>query len=644
MSSTFLGLNTAYTGLQAANAALNTTANNIANAETVGYSRQQVTTVAADSIRAYTTYGCVGAGVETLSIERVRDNFYDEKYWANNSKLGEYESKQYYMACIERYFTDDKSIKGFNSIFTEYTEALQELSKNPNDTTVKQQTLGYAQNVATYFNDMYTTLQNMQSDVNQEVKVNIDRVNAIAQEVAALNKQINVIEMNSGATANELRDQRDVLIDELSMIIDVDIEETAVIDATDTTRETGGTRYRVSIAGQNIVDGNDFRTLICVPRENYEKVNQTDIDGLYDVYFDMGDEWTNEMYKSKGSEFSLYGANLGGNLAGLIAIRDGNNSENFAGTVDKNGVDVTNQTVTVNVTKDYLMDLDKLNLSVNGGVINIANVEYYYSDWTYTYKEDTGECQFTFQLDKGLNGSNQIGISAATMQSGAKIGYDIAYQGIPYYMSQMNEWIRKYASAANAIERDGILDDGTVGTNLYNNLNPFGDTCEYNVSYEKTGVAGNVITVTNKSDSYYLLTAGNITVNKALVQDPSLLTTRSEQYTGADHNDIVKRLINLSSDDNPSTGGMNFRGCSADQFLVCMLGDVALNAERANNFTNSYTVLKTSIENQRLSVSGVDNDEEAVNLTKYQQQYNMASKMIQVLTEVYDRLILQTGV
>ena len=75
-----------------------------------------------------------------------------------------------------------------------------------------------------------------------------------------------------------------------------------------------------------------------------------------------------------------------------------------------------------------------------------------------------------------------------------------------------------------------------------------------------------------------------------------------------------------------------------------MLGDVALNAQRATTFKDNYKIMSTTIENQRLSVSGVDNDEEAVNLTKFQQGYNMASKMIQVLTEVYDRLILQTGV
>ena len=79
MSSTFLGLNTAYTGLQSSNASLNTTANNISNAETKGYSRQVVTTQAAEAIRSFTTYGCVGAGVETIAIERVRDNFYDQK-------------------------------------------------------------------------------------------------------------------------------------------------------------------------------------------------------------------------------------------------------------------------------------------------------------------------------------------------------------------------------------------------------------------------------------------------------------------------------------------------------------------------------------------------------------------------------------
>ena len=106
MASTFFGLNIAYTGLTAANAALNTTGNNIANVETEGYSRQTVTQKASDAVRTYTTYGCAGAGVDTVSIDRNRDAFYDFKYWNNNNKVGEYEEKQYYMQQIEDLFSD----------------------------------------------------------------------------------------------------------------------------------------------------------------------------------------------------------------------------------------------------------------------------------------------------------------------------------------------------------------------------------------------------------------------------------------------------------------------------------------------------------------------------------------------------------
>ena len=72
MPSTFLGLNTSYRGLVASNSGLNTTANNISNIETAGYSRQKVNQVASSAIRTYTSYGCVGTGVDTLAAERVR--------------------------------------------------------------------------------------------------------------------------------------------------------------------------------------------------------------------------------------------------------------------------------------------------------------------------------------------------------------------------------------------------------------------------------------------------------------------------------------------------------------------------------------------------------------------------------------------
>ena len=75
-----------------------------------------------------------------------------------------------------------------------------------------------------------------------------------------------------------------------------------------------------------------------------------------------------------------------------------------------------------------------------------------------------------------------------------------------------------------------------------------------------------------------------------------------------------------------------------------MLSDAALSGENAETFYTTYLSLEMSIDNQRISISGVDEDEEAVSLVKYQNSYTLASKMISTLTEVYDRLILQTGV
>ena len=116
MASTFFGLTIASSGLRAANAALNTTGNNISNVNTAGYSRQQVTQEAANALRVFATYGCAGAGVETIAIERVRDKFYDNKFWSNETKLGEYDAKAYYCKMIEDYLEDDNKTE-FVSVF-----------------------------------------------------------------------------------------------------------------------------------------------------------------------------------------------------------------------------------------------------------------------------------------------------------------------------------------------------------------------------------------------------------------------------------------------------------------------------------------------------------------------------------------------
>lgn len=654
MSSQFFGLNIAYSGLLAANANLNTTANNISNVQTEGYSRQAVDTQAAYPIRTFQAYGCAGAGVDTLSVERIRDGFYDQKYWANNTKLGEYNMKQYYMRELEDYFYDNGTNGGFSKIYDQLmTTALEELMKDPGSSTAKSQFVGYAGQLTDYFNQMVGNLQNVQKDVNSEIKIKIDDINSIADEIASLNTQITTIEMG-GQKANELRDRRDLLVDRLSEIVDVQTEELPVYDANNPERETGAFRFIVKIAGeQPLVDGKEFNQLVCVAREDYEKVNMTDINGLYDVYWDNGER------------FNLSNARLGGELRGLVEMRDGNNGEYFNGTVTETEVNGytdaeggLHDTVTVQVTNDYLTDFNKNNLSDQGGIINIGNQEFYYDSWSYNVEIDgSGNATYTYKFvlsnDQDLNARH---ITNDRVNKVAKVGGEIKYEGIPYYMNQLNEWVRTFAQKFNDILKQG---DDNTGTIMFSGNKP-ADNEQYlfpdqsgtwrtdtllrafnsNDPAVQATAFGQSISVDVTDDSYYKLTAENFTILTAMVNDPTLMTNRFSTADGVEQNDLLEALQDMSNSKDP----LSFRGSTVSGFLEGILSDVALNAASSNTAVVSYTTVQQAIGNVRLSTSGVDEDEEAVNLVKFQNAYNLSSKMISVFQEIYRRLILETGV
>lgn len=640
MPSQFFGLNTAYKGLLASNAALNTTSNNISNVQTTGYSRQQVVQQASDALRVFQTYGCAGAGVDTIAIERVRNEFYDTKYWGANTSLGEYSIKQYYMQQLETYFADDGTTTGFKTIFDQFSvTGLQAVLKAADTKTTKAQFIGYAENLTQYFKSMSGNLEKVQKDANQELKLKVDEINSLAGEIASLNKQINVIEL-TGSKANELRDRRTVLLDQLSNIVDIDTQEIPITDPYNPDRETGAFRFLVRIGGgQLLIDTSDYKQLECVARTSYEKVNQTDIDGLYDIYW------------SDGEQFNIYDKTLGGSLQGLVEMRDGNNAEVFNGTItavgrrdvaDPSGVVKTHDTVTVAVTEDYLKDLNKCNLSDSGDMITLGNQVYYYDSWSYTCSYDaagTASYSYTFVLsDKTLNDRNLTNDRVGKL---ATVGNSIDYQGIPYYMKQMNEWVRTFSQKFNDILNSGYDAYGNQGNDLFAAKKAtdkeqfvFEDACRYD--WQTSGT----MTVDMTDNSYYKMTAKNFSVLAAMVEDADLLATRKNASDGVDQYDILTELQNMMNDKEK----MSFRGCKAGEFLQCVLSDVALNAGKANTFCTNYKNIAGSIDNQRISISGVDEDEEAVNLVKYQNSFNLASKMIQTLTEVYDRLILETGV
>ena len=319
MPSQFFGLKIASSGLSAYQAALNTTANNISNEQTKGYSRQAANLSASDALRVNAKYGSMGSGVTVNSIKQIRSEYYDTKYWQNQASLGLYETKLSYLEQIENYFIDDDTEKGFSTILNKMFNSLDTLKNNAGDVNVRQQFISDAQSFTTYFNSVATGLGEIQDSVNEEIKSTVENINAIGKKISLLNKQINVIEVQGGY-ANELRDQRALLIDELSSIVPTEVSEVPVTNSKHPDMQTGANYYTVKINGQKFVDTYEYSELTCVARKN--TINQSDREGMYEI-----------VWADTGNSFKAGSDSSSGSLKALFDIRDGNNSENFRGAI-----------------------------------------------------------------------------------------------------------------------------------------------------------------------------------------------------------------------------------------------------------------------------------------------------------------------
>ncbi len=590
MPSTFFGLNIGTTGLYTYQAALNTTTHNITNTKTDGYTRQVLIQKAGEPIKVNNSYGMVGSGVEATAIVQIRNDYYDLKYRKSNNLFGEYSAKQYAMTEIENYF-NEVTVDGFTTSFNKLFTSIQELSTDSANLTKRTQVTNYAQNLADYFNSMATSLKSVQEECNFEVKNQVDRINSLGQQIATSTKQINVLEA-SGGTANDLRDQRQLLLDELSSIVNISYDEQVVGSG------TGVTSFTVKIDGQTLVSTNEYNTLMAVPRT--EKINQNDVDGLYDI------AWSN------GNTFNTNSNSLSGYLKSLVEVRDGNNNENLRSTQNSG----TAGSTTLTLAKTNIDAIEKLNIPKQG-VITIGNEEYTYKDFAVVYDSATNTSSYTFTLDKPLthNVTNEQ----------ISIGDSIDYKGIPYYMSQLNQLVRTFAKEFNTLHKSGVDLNGNPGEDFFNASSRVDPVTGDNIAF-------------GSYEAYYDLTAANFKVTNTIYNNPSKIVTGSEVENGVEKNDILKKLLGLKDDKSM------FKQGTPASFFQTLVAEIGIDAKKANNFVKNQGDIVDMVKNQRLSVSGVDEDEEAMNLVKFQNAYNLSAKAIQVMNEIYDKLINGTGV
>ena len=244
MRSTFGGLNTVVLGLYAQQVGLDTVGHNISNASTEGYSRQITSLSATNSQTVYANGSSfqIGTGVDVQSVLRARNSYIDKQMWKETSTLSNIQNTETYLSKIESIF-GETSDTGMQSVMNSFWNSWQTLSTNASDdgtrTTVRERGVQLANAIQLGAKQ----LKDMATDINATIDLKVDKINQITAEMLTLNKQIVKVEAGGTDNANDLRDKRDYLVEQLSKMVDTRVYE-----------EANGS-FTVQSAGVTLVDG-----------------------------------------------------------------------------------------------------------------------------------------------------------------------------------------------------------------------------------------------------------------------------------------------------------------------------------------------------------------------------------------------------
>jgi len=430
MNSSFFSLHVASSGLFTARAGLQVVSHNISNASTAGFSRQFVEQRASQPLATWNSRGMIGSGSEVFGIGQIRSFYLDQKFWTERGVLGQHTASQQLLTGVETVF-NEMSGTGISSGFDIFFSRMQDLHTQANDGTFRNNVLMAAESLARFVNTTAQSLRRQQINANTELAMVTSTINNLGTQISSLNERIARFEID-GSRANDLRDQRARLIDELSQFVNIEVTEREFNDdfaagmfPKPEDRGRSDQRLSIRINGHDFVNHFDVNLLETVPRSTSpdNRRNETDADGLYDLRFANG-VWLN-----------LYSPTLQGQLRGIIDVRDGNsgsaplppqvappaNSPHREGNAFR-GVpfylEQLNHLVrtfakAMNEGLDHQGDpIPGMTGHVNGFALNESNQS---NLWFFTYTNNNGEEQH-FDPSAGVGSNNFSGLNAFNFQ------------------------------------------------------------------------------------------------------------------------------------------------------------------------------------------------------------------------------------
>ena len=221
MGTLFSALDIGRSGLQVAQVQLDVAGHNITSVNKEGFSRQRVDLLTRDP--NVKTYGTLGRGVFVGTIERLRDRFLDVAFRQEVASLGNAATQSIFFDRVEDIF-DEPGETGLSARLNQFFDSLQDFASNVDDLPTRVNAIEEAQALTAIFNDVDNRLRTLRTNANDQIRDTVEEVNSIATRIAELNQTILRLE-NTGNPANDLRDDRDVLLDELAELANITYRE-----------------------------------------------------------------------------------------------------------------------------------------------------------------------------------------------------------------------------------------------------------------------------------------------------------------------------------------------------------------------------------------------------------------------------------
>lgn len=635
--STFGAFTMARLGIYASQKGLDVTGNNISNINTTGYTRQvldQISLRVGGKDRYSSTYDSrTGSGTLVTGISQIRDPYLDIRFRTEQASVGAMDAKLAGLEDLAGVLDEVADGEGdgiLQAQFNDLVSQLQALSNGrvTDDSLVRSS----ADSLVKLFNNYASRLEGIKEDYEDILEQDVKDVNDILTSIRELNESIQKSEIH-GDSALEMRDERNLLLDQLSEYMKIDaIYEPVQIGAGAAVDKlvirTSGTPSRT------IVDGSYVAELSLragangsPPDENYN----LDLGPLKDSQ--------DRVLTTKSTTTELYaGTDIMTDIAALPAEK----------VVDGQKTAYTYTAITGADGKKYIQTVSE----TSSTEIKLTDTELYGA-----LRSDrellTEKGEFT---EKGVV-DNQIDLNATTKR------------GIPYYQSALDALARKFAQVLNDANTgylknakgDYVGKDGNV-------LIPVGEiantglTVDQKTKLEADGVAlgGILFSTSSAGNETNGITAANISISKQWstgavgIQNSFVQgTNKPGQVNSGDFSNIEHIIVLMDGkqeykpneiEGDAVNGDIPYFKGSFQEFLTSLQGTLAKDIKSTTTLLDNYSAAATELDTSRDSVSGVDLNDEAVNMMQYQKSYSAACRMMTTLDEALDKLINGTGV